>query len=513
MAVLPDGRILACEQGGRLIALDAGQTAPTILATLTTAACRDSETGLLGIAVDPDFTDSGFVYLYLTRPTALDPCEPEGRVNEVVRYFLAPGTVLDFNSKLVLVTGIRTDTGYHCGGGLAFGKDKTLYIGTGDTGTGDFTGGGPGGAENPYAQDLTCLEGKILRLHRDGSIPVDNPFVNTSGARPEIYARGFRNAFRLAADPKHGPVLAIDVGEDDYEELDIVKPGGNYAWPRMEGFEPLTNREPGDVSPVFAYGHFDDERLGWAASAVAIAPLTFAHYAGRLFFADFGSGAIYSFAMKPGSQGIVGKPEAFAFDCGGPVDLRFGPNPGGAPGTSLYYVAFDYGEIRRITPETSSLEQPVKGTFLRLRGAPKKSLVLRSIDAVDLGSPGDMPTAAGATLRVRGAGFDDTYALPAARWKAAGKLPGNVKGFTYADPKRESGPVVSAAVLGGKLVRVQASGDLLGHEISAADPSPVHVDLTLGTNKLCLEFANPSAFQPEKSLTVKGSPAPASCPP
>ena len=130
----------------------------------------------------------------------------------------------------------------------------------GDTGIGD--GGAPGQSTNPYSQDLGALEGKVLRLELDGSPAAGNPFIGTAGARPEIYARGFRNPFRMSFDPQTGRLWAADVGQATIEEIDIVQAGGNYAWPRCEGTLPAGCQQPGDIDPVFTYPHSGTGALG-----------------------------------------------------------------------------------------------------------------------------------------------------------------------------------------------------------------------------------------------------------
>src|SRR6185369_15602291 len=98
------------------------------------------------------------------------------RFSQVVRVTMGPGDTVNPLSLTVLLTGIRTDNGNHDGGVVRIGPDGKLYVGVGDTGLGDNQGG-PGSATNPYAQDLSHLEGKILRINTDGTVPVDNPFV------------------------------------------------------------------------------------------------------------------------------------------------------------------------------------------------------------------------------------------------------------------------------------------------------------------------------------------------
>jgi len=116
--------------------------------------------------------------------------------------------------------GIRAESGFHNGGGLRIGPDDKLYVSVGDNAVG--TGGpAPGTIMSPYPQDLTTLEGKILRLELDGGIPADNPFAGMP-VRTEIFAYGFRNPWRFGFDPVTEALWAGDVGEETVEEIDLV---------------------------------------------------------------------------------------------------------------------------------------------------------------------------------------------------------------------------------------------------------------------------------------------------
>ena len=147
-------------------------------------------------------------------------------------------------------------TNVHYGGGLAFGPDGFLYVGMGDT--------GPQQDPRGHGQEMNLLLGKILRIdvdRRDAglpyAIPNDNPFVGRPGVRPEIWAGGFRVPWRISFDAETGELWAGDVGQDLYEEVDVVHKGRNYGWNVYEGFAPFSNRyrREGETytPPVFAY--------------------------------------------------------------------------------------------------------------------------------------------------------------------------------------------------------------------------------------------------------------------
>jgi glucose/arabinose dehydrogenase len=348
LAFLPDGRSLVTQLGGELLLVDHG--AASLVTTIPACAARDQglEIGLLGIAVHPDYPANRRIYLYRTSRTAgaCGVAAPD-RVNELICIELDPNGTMVPNSLIVLLTGIRTDTGVHDGGGLRVGPDRNLYLGVGDTGLGDQTGP-PGTSTNPYAQDAGALEGKILRLDLDGKVPADNPFVAQTGKRAQVFAYGFRNPFRLGFDPVNGKLWVGDVGQNTIEEIDVVVPGGNYGWPRCEGTRPAGCEQPGDVAPAFTYPHDGPGALGDSVIGGAFAEAgAFAALAGAYFFADFGDdhtpGTLYYAALDGARSAFSGPPAPVLTNVEGPVDLVFGPDG------ALYYVAYLAGAVRRVT--------------------------------------------------------------------------------------------------------------------------------------------------------------------
>jgi putative heme-binding domain-containing protein len=162
----------------------------------------------------------------------------------------------DSGRPLKQVLKFDATTNVHYGGGLAFGPDGMIYVGMGDT--------GPQQDPQGHGQDMNLLLGKILRLDVDHpdpgqaySVPKDNPFFGRTGVRPEIWASGFRVPWRISFDTETGELWAGDVGQDLYEEVDVVHKGRNYGWNVYEGFAPFSNRyrREGETytPPVFAY--------------------------------------------------------------------------------------------------------------------------------------------------------------------------------------------------------------------------------------------------------------------
>ena len=336
IAFLPDRRLLVTEKGGDLKLVQGG-----VGTTITSIpVCTASEMGLLGIAIDPAFNSNGFVYLYRTKPAAGGCGSSTGRFNQVVRVTMSGNTVVA-GSLTELLTGIRTDGGNHDGGTLRIGPDNKLWVSVGDTGIGD--GGNPGQSTNPYSQDLGALEGKVLRLELDGSPAAGNPFIGTPGARPEIYARGFRNPFRMSFDPQTGRLWAADVGQNTIEEIDIVQSGGNYAWPRCEGTLPAACQLAGDIDPVFEYPHSGPGALGNSITGGAFLSPSFGAIGGQYVFGDYVASKLYLSAPNAARDDIA-TPVDFVTSASGPVDIVTGPDE------ALYWVAINSGEIRKIVP-------------------------------------------------------------------------------------------------------------------------------------------------------------------
>jgi glucose/arabinose dehydrogenase len=336
IAFLPDRRMLVTEKGGALKLVQAG-----VGTTITTVpVCTASEMGLLGIAIDPAFTTNGYVYLYRTKPAPSGCATSTGRFNQVVRVTMSGDTVVA-GSLTELLTGIRTVNGNHNGGTLRIGPDNKLWVSVGDAALGD--GGAPGESTNPYSQDLGALEGKILRLELNGNPAAGNPFIGTVGARPEVYARGFRNPFRMGFDPQTGRLWAGDVGQATIEEVDIVHAGGNYAWPRCEGTLPGGCQQPGDVDPVFEYPHSGTGALGRSITGGAFLSPSFGFIGGQYVFGDYTASKLY-LSDPNAARDDIAAPVDFVTAASGPVDIVTGPDE------ALYWVAINSGEVRKIVP-------------------------------------------------------------------------------------------------------------------------------------------------------------------
>ena len=237
-----DAHVLVFEQNGlitRLAPADGTATPFLDLRERVVPLRADyDERGLLGLAFHPDFAANGRLFVYYGAPTRKAAVAAQDHSNTLSEFHLDPSdpTRADPASERVILQFEQPQFN-HSGGGLGFGPDGMLYLGTGD-------GGGQGDASEGHsaqgnAQDLAKLNGKVLRLDVDGAtpyaIPADNPPLG-KGARPEIYAYGLRNPWRLAWEPSGERRLIVsDVGYGRFEELDIVVSGGNYGWRIREG--------------------------------------------------------------------------------------------------------------------------------------------------------------------------------------------------------------------------------------------------------------------------------------
>lgn len=353
---LPDGRIAVLEQDGRFRTGFPGQAFTRNVRIPNV--CSGSEMGLLGLAPHPAYYSNGQVFVYTTRNTS-GTC-----VNRVSRFTLRDGA-LDLASEVVLIDNISAAGGNHNGGDLDVGSDGFLYVAVGDAGR-DPRGDSGSAGNNDAAQDLSLLNGKILRLTLDGSPAPGNPITgpgtvrcasrgNTpatpSTACQEIYSWGLRNPYRFAFDRNSGSdrFHINDVGQSTFEEVNLGAPG-NFGWPSREGSCPQGATPPcagptgGLIDPITAYGR----SRGTYITAGAFVPdgRWPAAYDGGYLFADGGSGNIWHLR----GNGTVDYGTPFATGAFGITDMTFGYDAGGR--TVLYYVTIG-GELRMIRPNTA----------------------------------------------------------------------------------------------------------------------------------------------------------------
>jgi len=242
VAVAHDGRMFVTERPGTLSVFES--TAPMakrVASTQVTGVRAMGEAGLLGLALDPDFPHNQFLYVCASR---LD--QGEWR-NEILRYRVSASAVTV--DTTILRTGIVA-SGLHDGCRIRFGPDGKLWIATGD-------GGVPA-----RAQDATSLNGKVLRLNADGTVPSDNPSIRGQSAPTAVYALGLRNPGGLAFDPRTGTCFVVDAGDQMQDEIDEVSAGANFGWPAALG---PNGSSRGFVDPAWSSG----------TSALAVASAVF----------------------------------------------------------------------------------------------------------------------------------------------------------------------------------------------------------------------------------------------
>ncbi|MBI97416.1 MAG: glucose sorbosone dehydrogenase, partial [Verrucomicrobiales bacterium] len=237
---LPDGRTFLMEQRGKVLVLPKngkGKKTTTFFDIEKRKPYVKDEEGLLGMAFHPQFAKNGKVYMFYSAHEPLRSIVSEFKVGK--------GGTVDLSTERKLLT-IPRPFWNHDGGCILFGPDGMLYI----------THGDGGNREDPHdnAQNLSTLLGTILRIDVDKptsarpyGIPSDNPFVKRKGARPEIWAYGLRNVWRMSFDRKTGDFWAADVGQDFWEEVNLIVKGGNYGWRPREGFHDSLAKKGGAV--------------------------------------------------------------------------------------------------------------------------------------------------------------------------------------------------------------------------------------------------------------------------
>jgi len=296
-----------------------------------------NEEGLLGLAFDPNFKPNGHFYVYYS---AANP-----RRSVISRFTIGGTGLVSFEEATavpesqLLVLEIPQPFSNHNGGQLAFGPDGMLYISLGD--------GGAGGDPQGNGQNASTLLGSILRIDVSGigpdqgyRVPADNPFAGVTDARGEIWAYGLRNPWRFTFDRENGDLWAGDVGQNSFEEVDLIQRGGNYGWNTLEGnhcFSPRSGCDPsGTMPPVIEYSTNKGCSVigGYVYRGTSIPSL-----AGTYLYGDYCSGEIRGFRFENGEAGG----DALLIDSGLNI-TSFGEDEDGE-----IYVITQRGRIYRLT--------------------------------------------------------------------------------------------------------------------------------------------------------------------
>ena len=323
MAFLPDHTVLITQREGKIIMIREGKMLPEPVG-------GDVPKGLRDIVLDPEYKSNGWIYLSYY----IEPVKPDGGYTVLMRAKLKGDKLTD--SKVLYKAGPFPDRGGWYGSKIAFDRNGYLFFGVGQRG------------EDPDAQNISKYSGKIMRLNKDGSIPADNPFRDTTGALPEMYTYGHRQIQGLIAHPVTGELWEHEHGEKGGDELNIIKPG-NYGWPLVtfstyydedkahpdKTISKDTARE-GMVSPVHH----------WTPSIapLAMAFITGNNYPGWKGDLFLGSGVQRMLNHSVMRNGRVVHDEKLLKDIGRVRDVKYGPDH------FLYIMTEDTGLLLRLLP-------------------------------------------------------------------------------------------------------------------------------------------------------------------
>jgi len=318
----PSGDIYIGEQSGKIVIYHNGAVLPTPLVTLPNV-YASGECGLLGMALDPNFSTNGYIYLSYTVATTNSSgvVQPYARLSR----FTVAGGIIDPATEKVLYQGNQLQNLHHSGNDLQIGPDGKLWWSVGDNVPSISNG-----------EALNNIYGKMLRFNVDGTVPGDNPFVNVPSAVPAIYAYGLRNPFRFTFLP-NGQAMTEDTGSSYWEEMDTIQSGGNYGWDYFEG----NCFSCGYINPAYAYGHYPVD--GATSAMAAYSGTTFPEqYAHTVFYGDYGRQDIQAVTFDPSYRTVVSD-NVFDTQAGTIADLQEGPDG------NLYFVSIFDGTFSKIT--------------------------------------------------------------------------------------------------------------------------------------------------------------------
>lgn len=316
MAFLPDGRMLVTERPGRLRMVENGRLQQTPVSGLPPIRAR-GQGGLLDVVLHPDYANNGWIYL------SYAGVGEDGIGTEVGRGRLEGNRLVDWQTLFRLMPKSRS--GFHFGSRLVFDRDGFLYITTGDRG------------DRHRSQMLDDHAGSVIRLHDDGRVPQDNPFIDHPFAKPEIYSYGHRNPQGAALHPQTGRLWLHEHGPQGGDEINIVRAGENYGWPVISyGEEYGTDiavgegtHKPGMQQPIHV----------WTPS---IAPSGMAFYQGEAFpqwQGDLLVGALkfqLLVRLELDGESVVKEHRLLRSELGRIRDVRIGPD-------DMIYLLIDAG--------------------------------------------------------------------------------------------------------------------------------------------------------------------------
>ena len=332
LAFAPDGRLFYNELNTgniRIITAD-GKLLAQPFANVDVSI--GAESGLLGLAIDPEFASNHYVYVYFTAPVEED--DPFRQKLQMMRFTDVDNVGTDPTVIGDLPEALPAN-GQHVGGNIHFGPDGYLYVTIGDNTRPDL------------AQDLSTIWGKILRINKaDGSAAPDNPFVDDPDADPRIFAYGFRNSFDFTFHPLTGQLYATENGPTDCDELNLVVAGGNYGWPRSVDTDTCQNNE--GIEAIHFFTPFPARHPGQSFSTVAPTGIEFLSSkmypllpVGSLLVCEANLGYMRHFSVDGVDLDVVGDGSIVDRFCR--LDIVVGPEG------FVYYSNTE--EIRRLVPE------------------------------------------------------------------------------------------------------------------------------------------------------------------
>ncbi len=304
------GRLFIASQFGKIYFIDQADTEvsePALFMDIQDAVVykdRENEEGFLGLAFHPKFSQNGYFFVYYTTTE-----RPHVSILSRFQVSAADPNQGDPGSEVELMR-IQQPFWNHNGGTLVFGPDGYLYVGLGD--------GGKANDPLQSGQDLSKLLGSILRIDVDKTsdqraygIPADNPLVGKRGVWPEIYAWGVRNIWRMSFDRETGLLWAADVGQNDWEEINLIRRGGNYGWSLREAAHSFTlggSKGSGPredlIDPLVEYPHTD----AWGKSVTGGAvyrgkktPILNGYY----LYGDYVSGFLWALKYDPDQKVVT----------------------------------------------------------------------------------------------------------------------------------------------------------------------------------------------------------------
>ena len=333
LIVLQEGRVLAVPRDGPW-------SAPRTVHDQRDATARHihpEEAGLLAVATDPDFARNGYVYAWYTYSP-----QPDAHTARLVRFgTTGSGETFAFDAASeLLILEVAPIGGGHNGGALLFGPDGMLWLGIGDVGVGAHRGSFPG--------TVVRIDVRGATADAPYAIPPDNPY--REDPRPEVWAYGLRNPWRMSFDRETGLLWAADVGEGRREEINIVRAGENYGWGRLEGSlcrSPMENCDrTGLVPPIHEYDHDDGCAIvgGYVYRGAALPALR-----GWYLFTDYCHSRIRAIPPEGAAGGEAAEP-LFLWDRGPDFIVSFAEDAAG----ELYVVSREGARIYRVIADPAA---------------------------------------------------------------------------------------------------------------------------------------------------------------